>query len=941
MQASHHPFMQLLGVHVQYVVPRWQRRYAWGSREIDALLADLRSVGSRPDDVQHYAGALLTCPQPGPAGALAVHRVVDGQQRLVTVSLVYARLAELLGTDGQSGEWTAALIRDTRLFNTGSPGRPRKLRLQNGDEDEYAAVIGGDLPTGVVGPVSAAWRHLGRHVGSEDVDVLLRGLARLRVVSIGLGSEDDPQQIFESLNATGRPLTEGEKMKSWLLLGLDDEEQAEVYRSSWMPIERALASAYEPARLDYFLRDYLRMSTGNLVGIGQVYEALRRHFVEERLDRDRASLCRRLAVYAKEYGYLLGVAPHSVPAVERELRHLRAFGFDVHRPFSLRLLVDAASAGSSADVLPGVLRLVGTWVTRLWLADRPPTGLNRAFSDLAQLPGPALEDSWIEYWREQLARLGGTKLAVPGDEEVLRGIRTRRAYGGSAGRSSLAVLAAMMEEEQPGEAPARERLTLEHILPQRLSSDWALALSADPAEAASVHTAWSHTLPNLALLSDVNNAKAGVRSFEAKKAEAYTRSGVAMTRALCEVDRWDVDALEARARDLGARVRRIWPWKQAQSASPVAEDGNLRWRLAGGPWREAPTAAAMVLGVVAALLDRDESANAERMSGAGLYTNVHRAGSHTDGNRPLRPIPGHDAFIVWPYARDYEESRMRVIRYGERCGVLVEVEGVRAEPPSKRFWRLFAREHGPLPRQNDGWRGPQQVAAKMRSGDEVRVHIGNPEWVWIYVRVSSSHADPEAAAREWVARIRRNFPDQVLGDNAAENVKQGWTMSILKAWDASAEDTWAEVGRWIVEQVGRLIDVDAREGSGGEAGPSRTAAPASVSAVEIHGHRFPCRSWRDALAVVGRELISESAAFDRLCKERPEWFRTSLPPAGTVSTYLQLGEEDRWVLAHGTSDAVLQRIRMIVGGVGLRYGNDVAVVEHATTAPFDVATTLP
>ena len=941
MQASHHPFMQLLGVHVQYVVPRWQRRYAWGSREIDALLADLRSVGSRSDDVQHYAGALLTCPEPGPAGALAVHRVVDGQQRLVTVSLVYARLAELLGPNGQSGEWTAALIRDTRLFNTGSPGRPRKLRLQNGDEDEYAGVLGGDLPAGVVGPVSAAWRHLGRHVGPEDVDVLLRGLARLRVVSIGLGSEDDPQQIFESLNATGRPLTEGEKMKSWLLLGLGDEEQAEVYRSSWMLIESALASAYEPARLDYFLRDYLRMSTGNLVGIGQVYEALRRYFLQERLDRDRASLCRRLAVYAHEYGYLLGVASHPAPAVERELRHLRAFGFDVHRPFSMRLLVDAAAEGASAEVLPEVLRLVGTWLTRLWLADRPPTGLNRAFSDLAKLSGPAVGEAWLDYWQEQIARLGGTKLAVPGDEEVLRGICTRRAYGGSAGRSSLAVLAAMMEEEQPGEAPARERLTLEHILPQKLSADWTPALSADPAEAAVVHTAWSHTLPNLALLSDVNNAKAGVRSFDAKKADVYTRSGVAMTRALCEFDQWDVDALEGRARDLGDRVRKIWPWKEAQSASSVVEDGTLRWRLAGGPWREAPTAAAMVLGVVAELLDLDEPGNAERMSGAGLYTNVHRAGSHRDARRPLRPIPGHDGFVVWPYARDYEESRMRVIRYGERCGVVVEVEGVRAEPPSKRFWQLLSREYGLLPRQNDGWRGPQQVAAKMRSGDEVRVHIGNPEWVWIYVRVSSSHADPEAAAREWVARIRRNFPDQVLGDNASESIKQGWTMSILTAWDPSAEDDWPEVARWIVEQVGRLIDVDEREGSGGEAGPNGAAAAASVSAVDIHGRRIPCRSWRDALALVVRELISEPAVFDRLSQKRPDWFRTGLPPAGAVSTYLQLGTEDRWVLAHGTSDAVLQRIRMIVGGAGLRYGNDVAVVGHATTEPSDVPKTVP
>ena len=399
MQATHQPCMQLLAGHAQYVIPRWQRRYAWGPREIDTLLADLRSVGSRPDSsFQHYAGALLTFPEPGPAGAMAVHRVVDGQQRLVTVSLLYARLAELLGPDGQCGEWSRALIRDTRLFNAGSPGPVRKLRLQDRDEAEYAAALSSDPGNLAVGPVTAAWRHLDRVVAPEDVGVLIEGLARLRVVSIALGAGDDPQQIFESLNATGRPLTEGEQMKSWLLLGLPDGEQQKIHEEARLPLEDFLGSRYEPARPDRFLRDYLRMSAGSLVGIGQVYDTLRRHFVDRSLASNRHALCTRLRDHARQYGHLSGVRPHPVQAVETELRHLRTLGLDVHRPLTMRVLFEACAGkpqtgnpgnGWSPDLLRKALRLVSTWLTRVWLADRAGSGLNRAFAELAMLPGPS------------------------------------------------------------------------------------------------------------------------------------------------------------------------------------------------------------------------------------------------------------------------------------------------------------------------------------------------------------------------------------------------------------------------------------------------------------------------------------------------------------------------------------------------------------------------
>ena len=161
------------------------------------------TVATARSGAGHYGGTLLTFPEPGAAGVVRTIRVVDGQQRLTTVSIFLAAVAERLGPDGDSDGWTAEIIRTDRLTNPGKrPDQIRKLRLQGGDEDEYRKVLAGDGDG--AGAVTQAWRTIRRLVAQNDVGGLLRGLQRLRVVSIGLDANKDPQQIFESLNATER-----------------------------------------------------------------------------------------------------------------------------------------------------------------------------------------------------------------------------------------------------------------------------------------------------------------------------------------------------------------------------------------------------------------------------------------------------------------------------------------------------------------------------------------------------------------------------------------------------------------------------------------------------------------------------------------------------------------------------------------------------------------
>ena len=665
-------------------------------------------------------------------------------------------------------------------------------------------------PSGA-GAVSQAWRIARRVVARNDVARLLRGLERLQVVSIGLGDKEDPQQIFEILNATGRPLTESEKVKNWLLMGLPNAEQQDLHDNHWLRIERFLGATHTTERTDTFLRDVLRWWTGQIHGIDRAYESFRRWAVQSRQDQDRPALCRDLARLAGLYGKLTGTAgPHADPKVQRELRHLREIGIDVHRPLTLRLLNDADKsdcAESSDGELAKTLAGIGTWTTRMWLADRPTAGMNRAIAELAHEPGPDAGEDFAEHWIGRIRRLRNTRVGVPVDEDIREGIRTRKAYGGSATRSAFAVMCELMEAEHREEAPARGRLTVEHVMPQKLTDDWKRALGD---EAGEIHGRYRDRLPNLTLSGDATNAGMGANTFAAKR-EVYRKSSIGMTRILADESEWDEAALERIAEDLARRALERWPWadQQVPRREVPGYSARLSWRIEDGPWHSEDAASQMVLNVTAALLSRDPE-NAQRLSGEAISSNVHPAGRYPPGSTvgmlTMRAVPGHDEYVLYPYEQDYPTSAERCRKMGERCGVRVEVEFEEGSN-TRTFWKFLKERAGGVPGQKDTWRGASQWSSRDNaSGDYIGIYVGNPELLWLYIKSGESQTSEERAARmrrySWM--IRERMGDQQLGDNLDRNSANGMTITVQRSWVRDDEDDWLDAAQWIREQCERL-----------------------------------------------------------------------------------------------------------------------------------------
>ena len=555
MKATEAKFLDFLKKSPQFVIPIYQRTYSWTERECRQLWDDIVRTGSNDAISAHFVGSIVYIEK----GLYQVSSqrpllVIDGQQRLATVTLILEALARQLRDSKPVDGFSAKKLRSYYLLNPLEDGeRGFKLLLTQTDKASLLALVQQKAqPTDQSLRVTdnfAFFEEQVKNLGA-DLPALCHGLAKLVVVDIALSrDQDNPQLIFESMNSTGRELSQADLIRNFILMGLEPPHQTRLYEDHWRPMEVGFGQEGYGSHFDSFMRHYLTFRTGEIPNVRAVYEAFKSH--ARTPDVATAGVDALVADIHAFAGYYCAMAlgKETNKKLAEAFRDLRELKVDVAYPFLLELYDDFANGRLEGADFEAAVRLVEAYVFRRAVCAIPTNSLNKTFATF----GRALQkDRYLESVQAHLLTLPSYR-RFPGDKEFKREFVVRDLYNFPRRSYWLRRL----ENHGRKERVPVDEYTIEHILPQNENLSAKLQDELGP-DWQRVQETWLHTLGNLTLTG--YNAEYSDRPFSEKRdmKEGFRESPLKLNEGLSALEKWDEAAIKTRAERLAGMATGVW-----------------------------------------------------------------------------------------------------------------------------------------------------------------------------------------------------------------------------------------------------------------------------------------------------------------------------------------------------------------------------------------------
>lgn len=641
------------------VVPVYQRNYDWQEAQCSQLVDDLVELANS-NRSKHFFGAIVGDPEDS-----WTWTVIDGQQRLTTVSLLMLALSRLVedGTLESSEPDLAQKIRRGYLLDRESDHDPRfKLKPVKDDAEAYRSLFLGNSQVDDSN-ITVNYRYFLDNLPRTGLtgDQLWKAICGLEVMQLDLESDDSPQRIFESLNSTGLALSEADKVRNLLLMGVPHQQQAFLYEEYWNRAEK---------NVDFdtstFLRWYLVTKTGQTPRKDLIYEAFKKYSKSWQLSREELAV--DLRDYSRYYRAYLKADTDS-EEVNRRLRRLKMLDFDVVSPFVMSLLNAYANNELPEVDLVRTLRIIESYLFRRFACSVPTSALNKIFAilfgEVMKLKGE--DDLFSDVLSYNLLRRRESG-RFPSDEEFAEAFPTRNLYSGSTKRRTyvLEVLENLDSNDTRDIANGLDSgaLSVEHIMPQTLNAAWHKVLG-DNAKA--IHDRHVHQVGNLTVTG--YNSKYSNSTFQTKLTmkDGFRQSPYRLNNYVKGVEEWGSAQIEERAQLLLEDAFTYWelpytdftPVVQLAPTEAMGRDSDFTNRTIigfelgdiGGPvesWRE------MFLQVIGELMRRDRSAV---LSLARSITWYHVGSPHTAPKGFAEAVPGLSVHV-----RSSTQSKIAMLR---------------------------------------------------------------------------------------------------------------------------------------------------------------------------------------------------------------------------------------------------------------------------------------
>ena len=534
---------------VTFYIPPYQRNYEWEKDHCEVFLNDILKTTERNLEdtyTEHFFGTIVFFENERAFAEPSVLVLIDGQQRITTAMLFLVAIRDIV-EDHKTKQW----IENNYLKNQNSAdSNNHKIKLKQVETD-WEAYLNIILKRNLSeeNKQSSVYKNYTYFLNSlkeiqeegnlDLMNLVQNGLAKFSIVTIELEPHrnkwENPQEIFESMNSLGKPLSLADLVRNYLLLGKDAQVQERLYRDYWLHIEKQL-----PKEVSRFIRDFMQLKAQRSYKVASEsnYKELYADFKELFEGKDVELLLKDLNKFSDYYSYIVLGKESDNYKVDQELEDIRTLRITTVYSFLLGLIDKWKQEELDDSEIHKILKVLKVYFIRRRLLGLTQ-GENKSLPLLAQRLNEIVESSnKDEIMFETLANLEHN-LRLPNDYEVSNELREM-----NFNNKNTKFIFSLIEEEITKFRPDKNDKTLqvEHIMPQRLNEYWISELGEDYE---TIHQSYLNNIGNLTLIR--HNQELGNKSFQDKKKTYNNKAGLQIAKnCIIDKENWGENEIKER-----------------------------------------------------------------------------------------------------------------------------------------------------------------------------------------------------------------------------------------------------------------------------------------------------------------------------------------------------------------------------------------------------------
>ncbi|WQU98695.1 DUF262 and DUF1524 domain-containing protein [Helicobacter pylori] len=525
----------------QFVIPIYQRLYSWKKEQCEQLWDDIIKAGGNDKMNGHFIGSILYALD-GNTHSNNSLLIIDGQQRLTTITLLFIALRNHLNEEDERKKIESYLI------NSDKDGDKKfRLILSESDKDTLLFLIDKNKrkPSEPSVKIVENFELFEKWISenTDKLETIFKGLKKLMVVWVALDKEkDDPQLIFESMNSKGIELTQADLIRNYIIMETEVEKQECFYNQYWRAMEEDFKQ--NEKLFNRFVRHYLTIKTGKIPNEKRVYEAFKDYQQKKGIEIE--DLLKDLQKYC---GYFCQIAfkKEEDKELNKALSFLVDLEMDVVYPLLLELYSDYSDGVlSKQDFIP-IIALTESYLCRRAVCGLKSNGLNKLFPSFTKKID---KKQYLKSVEERFGSLKGNQ-RFPNDLEFKELFITRDFYE----FKKIHTFLTRLENSDTKEPVNTEGCSVEHIMPQTLTWEWQRDLGEN---LEAINEKYLHTIGNLTLTG--YNSEYSNNSFQEKRdmENGFKQSSLKLNQGLKNLEVFGEKEILDRASDLANLALKIW-----------------------------------------------------------------------------------------------------------------------------------------------------------------------------------------------------------------------------------------------------------------------------------------------------------------------------------------------------------------------------------------------